>query len=76
VLWLSQSPESAARAILRGIEKGQETIYTSWILRPMLLAYHLLHFTGRWYQALDAKVFRRHWATKGNKASKSESGRR
>ena len=35
--WLSQSAEDAARAILRGIEKERETIYTSWILRPMLL---------------------------------------
>ncbi len=67
VPWLSQSPESAARAILRGIEKDRETIYTSWILRPMLLVHHLLPFTGRWYQALDAKVFRRHWAPQGKK---------
>jgi short-subunit dehydrogenase len=74
VPWLSQSPESAARAILRGIEKDRETIYTSWILRPMLLIYHLLPFTGRWYQAIDAKVFRRHWATQEKKASQGGSG--
>jgi short-subunit dehydrogenase len=59
---LSQSPEAAARAMLRGIEKDQETIYTSWILRPMLLINHLLPFTRRWYQALDARVARKHWA--------------
>ena len=74
VPWLSQSPESAARAILRGIEKDREPIYTSWILRPMLLAHHLFPFTGRWYQALDAKVFRRHWATQEKQASQGESG--
>jgi short-subunit dehydrogenase len=74
VPWLSQSPESVARAILRGIERDRETIYTSWILRPMLLIYHLLPFTGRWYQAIDAKVFRRHWATQEKKASQGGSG--
>ena len=71
--WLSQSPESAARAILRGIEKDRETIFTSWILRPILLIYHLLFFTGWWYQAIDARVSRRHWATQGKKASQGES---
>lgn len=74
VPWLSQSPESAARAILQGIEKDRETIYTSWILRPMLLVHHLLPFTRRWYQALDARVFRRHWATQGKNASQDQSG--
>ncbi len=61
VPWLSQSAESAARAMLRGIEKDRETIYTSWILPPMLLVHHLFPFTRRWYQALDSRVSRRQW---------------
>jgi short-subunit dehydrogenase len=65
--WLSQSAESAARAILRGIERDRETIYTSWILPPMLLVNHLLPFTRRWYQALDAKVSRKHWAAQAKR---------
>ena len=69
VPWLSQSPEAAAWAMLRGIKKDRETIYTSWILRPMLLFNHLLPFARRWYQALDAGVARRHWADQ----AKSES---
>jgi short-subunit dehydrogenase len=52
VPWLSQSPEAAARAVLRGIKKDRETIYTSWIMPPMLLVHHLLPFTRRWYQTL------------------------
>jgi len=64
VPWLSQSPEAAARAVLRGIERDRATIYTSWLLRPMLLVNHLLPFTRRWYQALDARVARRHWAAR------------
>ncbi len=63
VPWLSQSPEAAARAMLRGIEKDQETIYTSWILRPLLLVNHLLPFARRWYQKLDGRIQQRHWAT-------------
>ena len=66
VPWLSQSPEAAARAVLRGIEKDRETIYTSWLLRPMLLVNHLLPFARRWYQALDARVARRHWSIQDN----------
>ncbi|MGC9336305.1 MAG: SDR family NAD(P)-dependent oxidoreductase, partial [Anaerolineae bacterium] len=62
VPWLSQSPEAAARAMLRGLEKDRETIYTSWILRPMLLFDRLLPFARHWYQALDGRVQRRHWA--------------
>ena len=72
VPWLSQSPEAAARAMLRGIERDQETIYTSWILPPMLLVNHLLPFTRRWYQAIDSKVSRRHWATTRKQKSESE----
>jgi NAD(P)-dependent dehydrogenase (short-subunit alcohol dehydrogenase family) len=64
VPWLSQSPEAAARAVLRGIKKGREAIYTSWILPPMLLVHHLLPFTRRWYQALDGRVQQRHWTTR------------
>lgn len=56
---LSQSPEAAARAMVRGIERGRETIYTSWILPPMLLINHLLPFARRWYQAFDAWYARR-----------------
>ncbi len=59
--WLSQSAEAVARGMVGGIEKDMETIYTSWILRPMLLANHLFPFTRRWYQALDGRVTRRHW---------------
>jgi len=70
--WLSQSPESAARAILRGIEKDRETIYASWILRPLLLVNHLLPFARRWYQALDAGVARRHWADQARNESSHE----
>jgi short-subunit dehydrogenase len=70
--WLSQSPEAAARAMLRGIERDRETIYTSWLLRPMLLVNHLLPFARRWYQALDGRVARRHWAIRGES---SEPGR-
>jgi short-subunit dehydrogenase len=70
VPWLSQTPEAVARAMLRGLEKDRETIYTSWILRPMLLVNHLLPFTRRWYQALDGRVSRRQWATQ----EKSMSG--
>jgi uncharacterized protein len=65
VPWLSQSPEAAAQAVLRGIERDRETIYTSWVLRPMLLFDRLLPFTRRWYQALDARVARRHPSTQG-----------
>ena len=60
--WLSQPAEEVAKALLRGIEKDRETIYTSWILPPMLLLNRLLPFTRRWYQALDARVSRRRWA--------------
>lgn len=70
--WLSQSAEDAARAILRGIEKDRETIYTSWILPPMLLINHLLPFTRRWYQALDAMVSRKHWAAQVERESQGE----
>jgi NAD(P)-dependent dehydrogenase (short-subunit alcohol dehydrogenase family) len=60
--WLSQPAEEVAKAMLRGIEKDRETVYTSWILPPMLLLNRLLPFTRRWYQALDARVSRQHWA--------------
>ncbi|MFN2168078.1 MAG: SDR family NAD(P)-dependent oxidoreductase [Anaerolineae bacterium] len=56
---LSQSPEAAAQRIVRGIEKGRETIYGSWILPPMLLIDRLLPFLRRWYQAFDAWYARR-----------------
>jgi len=72
VPWLSQSPEAAARAMLRGIEKDQQTIYTSWILRPLLLVNHLLPFTRRWYQTLDCRVARQHWADQANSESTHE----
>jgi NAD(P)-dependent dehydrogenase (short-subunit alcohol dehydrogenase family) len=72
VPWLSQSPEAAARAVLRGIEKDRETIYTSWILRPMLLFDRLLPVARRWYQALDGRVARRHWATRETSTSGQE----
>jgi short-subunit dehydrogenase len=74
VPWLSQSPESAAQAMLRGVEKDRETIYTSWVLRPMLVVQHLFPFTRRWYQAIDARVFRRHWVAQGKEISQGESG--
>jgi short-subunit dehydrogenase len=70
VPWLSQPPEAAARAILRGIEADRETIYGSWLLPPMLWFGHLLPFLRRWYQALDARVTRRHWAAR----AKGDSG--
>lgn len=70
VPWLSQSPEAAARAMLRGIERDHGTIYTSRLLRPMLLVNHLLPIARRWYQALDGRVAGRHWATR----EKGESG--
>jgi short-subunit dehydrogenase len=73
VPWLSQPAQAVAQAMLRGIQKDQETIYTSWILPPMLLVNHLLPFTRRWYQAIDARVSRRHWATQG-KRSQGEPG--
>ena len=59
VPWLSQSPESVARAIVRGIELDKEAIYGSWILPPLLLLDRLLPFARRCYQALDARVSRR-----------------
>jgi short-subunit dehydrogenase len=65
VPWLSQSPEAAARAMLRGIEQDRETIYTSRLLQPMLLVDRLLPFFRRWYQALDGRIARRHWADRG-----------
>jgi NAD(P)-dependent dehydrogenase (short-subunit alcohol dehydrogenase family) len=74
VPWLSQPAEAAARAMLRGIEKDRETIYTSWILPPMLLLNHLLPFTRRWYQAIDARVSRRHWANRNDHRRMRESG--
>lgn len=66
VPWLSQPAEAVARAVVRGIEKDRETIYTSWILPPMLLVNRLLPFARRWYQALDARVSRRRWAPSPN----------
>ncbi len=72
VPWLSQSPESAARAMLRGIERDRETIYTSWLLRPMLLFNHLLPFARRWYQALDGRLQQRHWADQAKSESNHE----
>lgn len=72
--WLSQSAEAVARAVLRGVEKDRETIYTSRILPPMLLVNHLLPFTRRWYQALDAKVARRYWAAEEKRRSHGQSG--
>ena len=73
VPWLSQPAEAAARAMLRGIEKDRETIYTSWILQPMLLLNHILPFTRRWYQAIDARVSRRHWANRNHHRRTHES---
>jgi len=55
--------------MLRGIKKDRETIYTSWILPPMLLVHHLLPFTRRWYEALDGRVQRRHWTTRKKEES-------
>jgi short-subunit dehydrogenase len=72
--WLSQPAEAAAKAMLRGIEKDRQMIYTSWILPPLLVVHHLLPFTRRWYQALDAKVSRQHWAAQGKKRSHGEAG--
>jgi short-subunit dehydrogenase len=74
VPWLSQSAESAARAMVRGIQKDRETIYTSWILPPMLLVHHLFPFTRRWYQAIDSKVSRRQWAIQEEQRDNSASG--
>jgi NAD(P)-dependent dehydrogenase (short-subunit alcohol dehydrogenase family) len=74
VPWLSQPAREVARAMLRGIEKDRETIYTSWILPPMLLLNHLLPFTRRWYQAIDARVSRRHWANRNQNRRMRESG--
>jgi hypothetical protein len=59
--------------MVRGIERDRETIYTSWILQPMLLANHLLPFTRRWYQALDGRVARRYRAAKEKSAGQAES---
>jgi short-subunit dehydrogenase len=73
VPWLSQPAEAAARAMLRGIEKDRETIYTSWILPPMVLLNHILPFTRRWYQAIDARVSRRHWAHRNHHRRTHES---
>jgi short-subunit dehydrogenase len=72
VPWLSQSPEAAARAILRGIKKDWETIYTSWILLPLLLVNHLLPFARRRYQAPGGRVQRRHWADQAKSESNHE----
>ena len=74
VPWLSQPAEAVARATLRGIEKDRDTIYTSWILPPMLLLNHLLPFTRRWYQAIDARVSRRHWAAQRRGKSLEDGG--
>jgi short-subunit dehydrogenase len=71
--WLSQTASAVAGAMLRGMEKDQETIYTSWILQPMLL-HHLLPFTRRWYQAIDARVSRRHWVAQEKERRHGESG--
>lgn len=75
VPWLSQPAEAVARAVLRGIEKDRKTIYTSWILPPMLLVSHLLPFTRRWYQALDAGVSRRRWETSGQQGKRGAPDR-
>jgi hypothetical protein len=72
VPWLSQSPEAATRAILRGIKRDKETIYTSWILRPMLPFNHLLPFARRWYQALDGRLQRWRWADRAKSRSDHE----
>ncbi len=74
VPWLSQRAESAARAMLRGLERDRETIYTSWILPPMLWINHLLPFTRRWYQAIDSWVSHRHWAAQDRQRGYGESG--
>jgi hypothetical protein len=67
---LSQSPEAAARATLRGIETDHGTIDTFRILRPMLWSDHLVPCARRWYQALDGRVARRQLATR----EKNEKG--
>lgn len=75
VPWLSQSPEAAARAILRGIKKDWETIYTPWILLPLLpplLVNYLLPFARRRYQAPGGRVQRRHWADQAKSESNHE----
>jgi short-subunit dehydrogenase len=74
VPWLSQPAEEIAKAALRGIEKDRETIYTSWILPPMLLLNHLLPFTRRWYQAIDSRVSRQHRANRNHNGRTHESG--
>jgi NAD(P)-dependent dehydrogenase (short-subunit alcohol dehydrogenase family) len=60
--WLAQSPETVARAVIRGLEKERKTIYTSWLLRPMLLMDRLFPPARRVYQAQDSRIFRRWWA--------------
>jgi hypothetical protein len=49
-----------------------ETIYTFWLLRPMLLFNHLLPFARRWYQALDGRLQRRHWSDQAKSESNHE----
>ncbi len=75
VPWLSQPAEAVARAMVRGIERDRETIYTSWILPPMLLLNDLLPFTRRWYQALDARVSRRRWEAGGQQSNLGDPDR-
>lgn len=56
---LSQSADKVATAIIRGVERDKETIYTSPLLPPMLLIDRLLPPARRLYQRLDSRTFQR-----------------
>ncbi len=62
--WPRQDPDQVADAIIKGIIKDKSDIYTSKLLRVMLLISHNLPFTKRLYQTMESIRFQK-WLNKG-----------
>ncbi len=61
--WPRQSPEQVADAIIRGLQRDKKDIYSSPILRAMLLTSYYLPLAKRPYQAMESLRFRM-WSAK------------
>ena len=68
VPWLSQSADRVAKAIVRGVERDKEAIYTSPILPPMLWVDRLVPVARRLYQRMESRTFQRWWRSRSTSA--------
>lgn len=55
--WPRQNPDQVADAVIKGLAKDKADIYTSQLLRDMLLTSYYLPFTKRPYQAMESLRF-------------------